>query len=154
MTCLVLIIANLIPPKFTLNTFCTRMNKYIFFSVKIQSVYTCFCWTQVKAIAQLLIHFNWTWVGLVRGDREYGRFAVEGLLRELQGTNVCVAYQVIIPLLYNRQRILEIIQVETKTHWSQFYSITWLFNHISPWTQSGGVLAHMLSITIFVYFNL
>ncbi|XP_073350442.1 extracellular calcium-sensing receptor-like [Pagrus major] len=66
---------------------------------------------QVKAIAQFLIRFNWTWVGLVRGDREYGRFAAQGLLRELQGTKVCVAYQVIIPLLYNRKRILEIIQV-------------------------------------------
>ncbi|XP_070761381.1 extracellular calcium-sensing receptor-like [Enoplosus armatus] len=66
---------------------------------------------QVKAIAQLLVHFNWTWVGLVRGDREYGRFAVEGLLSELQGTKVCVAYQEIIPLLYNRQRALEIMQV-------------------------------------------
>uniref|UniRef100_A0A671U6E7 Olfactory receptor C family, v3 n=1 Tax=Sparus aurata TaxID=8175 RepID=A0A671U6E7_SPAAU len=43
---------------------------------------------QVKAIAQLLIRFNWSWVGLVRGDREYGRFAVQGLLRELQGTKV------------------------------------------------------------------
>lgn len=78
---------------------------------------TCFCLTQVKAIAQLLIHFNWTWVGLVRGDREYGRFAVEGLLRELKGTKVCVAYQEIIPLLYNRQRALEIMQVDTKAHW-------------------------------------
>uniref|UniRef100_A0A8C6WGA4 Olfactory receptor C family, v3 n=1 Tax=Neogobius melanostomus TaxID=47308 RepID=A0A8C6WGA4_9GOBI len=45
---------------------------------------------QVKAIAQLLVHFNWTWIGLIRGDREYGRFAVQGLLRELQGTSVCV----------------------------------------------------------------
>lgn len=70
----------------------------------------------MKAIAQLLIHFNWTWVGLVRGDREYGRFAVEGLLRELKGTKVCVAYQEIIPLLYNRQRALEIMQVDTKAH--------------------------------------
>uniref|UniRef100_A0A8C5HKZ8 G-protein coupled receptors family 3 profile domain-containing protein n=1 Tax=Gouania willdenowi TaxID=441366 RepID=A0A8C5HKZ8_GOUWI len=59
---------------------------------------------QVKAIAQLLIHFNWTWVGLVRGDHEYGRFAVQGLLQELQGTQVCVAYQEMIPLLYNRKR--------------------------------------------------
>ncbi|XP_041796185.1 extracellular calcium-sensing receptor-like [Chelmon rostratus] len=66
---------------------------------------------QVKAIAQLLVHFNWTWVGLVRGDREYGRSAVEGLLRELQGTKVCVAYQEIIPLLYSRQKAMEIIQV-------------------------------------------
>lgn len=70
----------------------------------------------MKAIAQLLIHFNWTWVGLVRGDHEYGRFAVEGLLRELKGTKVCVVYQEIIPLLYNRQRALEIMQVDTKAH--------------------------------------
>ncbi|KAM3616687.1 uncharacterized protein V6R79_021784 [Siganus canaliculatus] len=68
---------------------------------------------QVKAIAQLLVRFNWTWVGLVRGDREYGRFAAEGLLRELQGTNVCVAYQEIIPLLYNHQKALEIMQDKT-----------------------------------------
>uniref|UniRef100_A0A3B4ZIM2 Extracellular calcium-sensing receptor-like n=1 Tax=Stegastes partitus TaxID=144197 RepID=A0A3B4ZIM2_9TELE len=53
---------------------------------------------QVRAIAQLLVRFNWTWVGLVRGDHEYGRFAVQGLLRELQGTKVCVAYQEMIPL--------------------------------------------------------
>ncbi|KAK5929480.1 hypothetical protein CgunFtcFv8_010707 [Champsocephalus gunnari] len=66
---------------------------------------------QVKAIAQLLVRFNFTWVGLVRGDHEYGRFAVQGLLRELQGTKVCVAYQEIIPLLYNRKRALEILQV-------------------------------------------
>uniref|UniRef100_A0A3P8S1X4 Olfactory receptor C family, v3 n=1 Tax=Amphiprion percula TaxID=161767 RepID=A0A3P8S1X4_AMPPE len=66
---------------------------------------------QVKAIAQLLVHFNWTWVGLVRGDHEYGRFAVQGLLRELQGTKVCVAYQEMIPLLYNQQRALEIISL-------------------------------------------
>lgn len=70
-----------------------------------------FCLTQVKAIAQLLVHFNWTWVGLVRGDHEYGRFAVQGLLKELEGTKVCVAYQEIIPLLYNHQRSLEIMQV-------------------------------------------
>uniref|UniRef100_A0A667WS86 Olfactory receptor C family, v3 n=1 Tax=Myripristis murdjan TaxID=586833 RepID=A0A667WS86_9TELE len=66
---------------------------------------------QVKAIAQLLLRFNWTWVGLVRGDHEYGRFAVQGLLKELQGSKVCIAYQEMIPLLYNRQRALEIMQV-------------------------------------------
>ncbi|KAM6933294.1 extracellular calcium-sensing receptor-like [Xenentodon cancila] len=66
---------------------------------------------QVKAIAQLLVHFNWTWVGIIRGDHEYGRFAVQGLLRELRGTGVCVAYQEMIPLLYNHQKALEIIQV-------------------------------------------
>uniref|UniRef100_A0A665T335 Olfactory receptor C family, v3 n=1 Tax=Echeneis naucrates TaxID=173247 RepID=A0A665T335_ECHNA len=61
---------------------------------------------QVKAIAQMLVRFNWTWVGLVRGDHEYGRFAVQGLMKQLQGTKVCVAYQEMIPLLYNHQRVM------------------------------------------------
>nr|XP_043877596.1 extracellular calcium-sensing receptor-like [Solea senegalensis] len=66
---------------------------------------------QVKAIAQLLVHFNWTWVGLLRGDHDYGRFAAKGLLRELQKTKVCVAYQEMIPMLYTRQGGLRIMKV-------------------------------------------
>ncbi|XP_058477650.1 extracellular calcium-sensing receptor-like [Solea solea] len=66
---------------------------------------------QVKAIAQLLVHFNWTWVGLLRGDNDYGRFAAKGLLRELQDTKVCVAYQEMIPLLYTRPAGLRIMKV-------------------------------------------
>ncbi|XP_068173663.1 extracellular calcium-sensing receptor-like [Antennarius striatus] len=66
---------------------------------------------QVRAIAQLLVHFNWTWVGLIRGDHEYGHLAVQGLLKELKDTRVCIAYQEMIPLLYNTERALEIIEV-------------------------------------------
>ncbi|XP_058479950.1 extracellular calcium-sensing receptor-like [Solea solea] len=66
---------------------------------------------QVKAIARLLVHFNWTWVGLLRGDHDYGRFAAKGLLRELQETKVCVAYQEMIPLVYTRQGGLRIMKV-------------------------------------------
>ncbi|XP_026783301.3 extracellular calcium-sensing receptor [Pangasianodon hypophthalmus] len=66
---------------------------------------------QVKAIAKLLIHFNWTWVGVVRGDHAYGRSALQGLLNELEDTSVCVSYQEMIPLLYDSQRAIEIIRV-------------------------------------------
>nr|XP_043876780.1 extracellular calcium-sensing receptor-like [Solea senegalensis] len=66
---------------------------------------------QVKAFAQLLVHFNWTWVGLLRVNNDYGLFAAKGLLRELQETKVCVAYQEMIPLPYNRQAGLRIIKV-------------------------------------------
>lgn len=48
---------------------------------------------------------------MVRGDHEYGRFALQGLLRELEGTGICVAYQEMIPLLYDHQKALEIIRV-------------------------------------------
>ncbi|KAG7496991.1 extracellular calcium-sensing receptor-like [Solea senegalensis] len=66
---------------------------------------------QVKAIARMLVHFNWTWVGLLRGDNDYGRFAAKGLLRELQETKVCVAYQEMIPLPYTHQGGLRIMKV-------------------------------------------
>ncbi|XP_048837891.1 extracellular calcium-sensing receptor-like isoform X1 [Brienomyrus brachyistius] len=66
---------------------------------------------QVKAIAQLLQHFGWTWVGVLNGDHAYGRFALQGLRRELANTTVCIAYHVMIPLLYTRQRALEILDV-------------------------------------------
>ncbi|XP_060779007.1 extracellular calcium-sensing receptor-like [Neoarius graeffei] len=66
---------------------------------------------QVKAIAKLLIHFNWTWVGVLRGDHAYGHSALQGLLSELEDTSVCVSYQEMIPLLYDSQRAIEIIHV-------------------------------------------
>lgn len=59
-------------------------------------------------------------MGLIRGDHEYGRFAVQGLLRELKGTGVCVAYQEMIPLLYDRQRGLEIMQVHANKTWEKY----------------------------------
>ncbi|XP_035240657.1 extracellular calcium-sensing receptor-like [Anguilla rostrata] len=66
---------------------------------------------QVKAIAQLLQRFGWTWIGVINGDHEYGRFALQGLLREIKNTSVCLAYHQMIPLLYNRNKALEIINV-------------------------------------------
>ncbi|XP_053356909.1 extracellular calcium-sensing receptor-like [Clarias gariepinus] len=66
---------------------------------------------QVKAIAKLLIHFNWTWVGVIRGDHAYGRSALQGLLKELEVTSVCVAYQEMIPLYYESKRAIEIMRV-------------------------------------------
>ena len=64
-------------------------------------------------MAQLLVRLGWRWVGVVRGDHAYGRFALQGLLRELSHTEVCVAYQEMIPLLYDRDKALEIMQVDT-----------------------------------------
>ncbi|XP_018605280.2 extracellular calcium-sensing receptor [Scleropages formosus] len=66
---------------------------------------------QVKAIAQLLQHFGWTWVGVLNGDHAYGRFALQGLRKELVNTTVCIAYHVMIPLLYKREKALEILDV-------------------------------------------
>ncbi|XP_036392207.1 extracellular calcium-sensing receptor-like [Megalops cyprinoides] len=66
---------------------------------------------QVKAIAHLLQRFGWTWVGVVLEDHDYGRFALQGLMKEIKNTGVCLAYHEMIPKVYNRDRVLEILDV-------------------------------------------
>uniref|UniRef100_A0A8C1QI67 G-protein coupled receptors family 3 profile domain-containing protein n=1 Tax=Cyprinus carpio TaxID=7962 RepID=A0A8C1QI67_CYPCA len=66
---------------------------------------------QVKAIAQLLKRFGWTWIGVVTEDHDYGRFALQGLKREIENTNICLAYHEMIPKDYTQERVLKILKV-------------------------------------------
>lgn len=48
---------------------------------------------QARAIADLIVHFNWTYVLAVNTDDTYGRGGISSLIQELEqqnGTNVCV----------------------------------------------------------------
>ena len=60
---------------------------------------------QVKALVRLLQHFGWRWIGVVLEDHDYGRFALQGLRREIQGTDVCLAYSEMIPKEIGRAHV-------------------------------------------------
>ncbi|XP_070825811.1 extracellular calcium-sensing receptor-like [Chaetodon trifascialis] len=47
---------------------------------------------QARAIAQLAIHFNWTWIGAVVANNDYGHMAVKIFQEETQGKDVCLAF--------------------------------------------------------------
>ncbi|XP_042564660.1 extracellular calcium-sensing receptor-like [Clupea harengus] len=66
---------------------------------------------QVKAIAQLLKHFGWTWIGVVTEDHDYGRFALQGLRKEIENTDICLAYHEMIPKDYSTESVLKILEV-------------------------------------------
>lgn len=66
---------------------------------------------QVKAIAQLLKRFHWTWIGVVTEDHDYGRFALQGLKREIENTDICLAYHEMIPKDFKQERVHEILNV-------------------------------------------
>ncbi|XP_048027297.1 extracellular calcium-sensing receptor-like [Megalobrama amblycephala] len=66
---------------------------------------------QVKAIAQLLKKFGWTWIGVVIEENDYGKFALQGLKREIENTNICLAYHEIIPKDYKQEKVLKILKV-------------------------------------------
>ncbi|XP_056334535.1 extracellular calcium-sensing receptor-like [Danio aesculapii] len=71
---------------------------------------------QAKAMARLLHLLDWTWVGVVAGDDEYGKSGVQLLLKELEHTGVCVDYLEFIPKSHSQRRIrrtVETIQSST-----------------------------------------
>ncbi|XP_033894899.3 extracellular calcium-sensing receptor-like [Acipenser ruthenus] len=70
---------------------------------------------QVKAIAQLVKHFGWAWVGAVSEEGDYGRYAFQALIEEFKKNGVCLAYYEVIPKVYSRKRILEILDIIKKS---------------------------------------
>uniref|UniRef100_A0A8C1K3Q6 Extracellular calcium-sensing receptor-like n=1 Tax=Cyprinus carpio TaxID=7962 RepID=A0A8C1K3Q6_CYPCA len=71
---------------------------------------------QVRAMIQILIHFGWTWVGLLYSDDDYGVYAAQAFQQEMQLFGYCVAFSEILPHdnnLRDIQRIMGVIQSST-----------------------------------------
>ncbi|AWO98860.1 putative extracellular calcium-sensing receptor-like isoform 2 [Scophthalmus maximus] len=47
---------------------------------------------QARAIAQLAIRLNWTWIGAVMANNDYGLTAIKIFQEETQGAGVCLAF--------------------------------------------------------------
>ncbi|CAL8238690.1 unnamed protein product, partial [Lota lota] len=47
---------------------------------------------QAKAMARLAIRFNWSWIGAVFADHEYGRLASQVFQEEIRESGVCVEF--------------------------------------------------------------
>uniref|UniRef100_A0A8C2H1X2 G-protein coupled receptors family 3 profile domain-containing protein n=1 Tax=Cyprinus carpio TaxID=7962 RepID=A0A8C2H1X2_CYPCA len=65
---------------------------------------------QAKAMAHLLHLLDWTWVGVVAGDDEYGKSGVQLLLKELENTKICVDYLEFIPKSHSQSRIRQTVE--------------------------------------------
>ncbi|KAJ7995397.1 hypothetical protein DPEC_G00244140 [Dallia pectoralis] len=64
---------------------------------------------QVRGMAMLLRRLGWVFVGLVSGDDDYGKFGVQLLIQELQGSGVCFAYSEVIPKIQSQRRLRQIV---------------------------------------------
>ncbi|KAM3849557.1 G-protein coupled receptor family C group 6 member A-like [Diretmus argenteus] len=52
---------------------------------------------QTLAWAQLMAHFSWNWVGVVSGDDDYGKVALQSFLKHAQHVQVCTAFNEVLP---------------------------------------------------------
>ncbi|XP_071399248.1 G-protein coupled receptor family C group 6 member A-like isoform X2 [Centroberyx affinis] len=69
---------------------------------------------QTKALAKLMAHFDWNWVGVVYGDDDYGKAAFQSFLQDAEEMSVCLAYQEVVPHYldheHSMQRIKQVAQ--------------------------------------------
>uniref|UniRef100_A0A8C5QHS2 G-protein coupled receptors family 3 profile domain-containing protein n=1 Tax=Leptobrachium leishanense TaxID=445787 RepID=A0A8C5QHS2_9ANUR len=71
---------------------------------------------QSKGLADLVVHFRWTWVGLVATDNDYGQLGIQLLQKEIVKAGVCVAFNENILTSYpdrNAPHIVKIIKTST-----------------------------------------
>ncbi|XP_037395783.1 vomeronasal type-2 receptor 1-like [Pygocentrus nattereri] len=47
---------------------------------------------QAAALAKLVKHFGWTWIGAVRSDSDYGNYGMASFLKAAQEEGICVEY--------------------------------------------------------------
>ncbi|KAJ1080407.1 hypothetical protein NDU88_000615 [Pleurodeles waltl] len=73
---------------------------------------------QSLGLAQLVIHFGWTWVGLLAEDSDYGQQGIQIVKQELMTAGVCIAFSENIILTKtdrNAFRITQVIRASTAT---------------------------------------
>ncbi|XP_051254230.1 extracellular calcium-sensing receptor-like isoform X2 [Dicentrarchus labrax] len=66
---------------------------------------------QVRALAQLVSYFGWTWVGVIGLESDYARFAIQLFLEESVQYGVCAAYIHFYPVVLSQQALDELLDV-------------------------------------------
>ncbi|XP_078524831.1 vomeronasal type-2 receptor 26-like [Lissotriton helveticus] len=70
---------------------------------------------QSHGLAQLVIYFDWTWVGIITEDNDYGHLGAEILQRELHEAGVCVAFSENIILTRADRNVPHIVKIIQKS---------------------------------------
>ncbi|XP_042372794.1 extracellular calcium-sensing receptor-like, partial [Plectropomus leopardus] len=66
---------------------------------------------QIRALAQLVSYFGWTWVGVIGVESDYARFAIQLFLQESVQYGVCAAYTHFYPVILSQHALDELLDV-------------------------------------------
>nr|XP_006637510.1 PREDICTED: extracellular calcium-sensing receptor-like [Lepisosteus oculatus] len=70
---------------------------------------------QSRALAQLVKHFGWTWVGTIRSDNDYGHNGMATFVEAAEKEGICIEYSEVVHQSHSRQKILKNIEVIKKS---------------------------------------
>ncbi|KAM4567026.1 extracellular calcium-sensing receptor-like [Odontesthes bonariensis] len=66
---------------------------------------------QAKALAALVKHFGWEWIGAIQSDNDYGRNGVLAFTEEVKKLGVCIAFVETVLRTYPVNRILDVVEI-------------------------------------------
>ncbi|KAG9283168.1 G-protein coupled receptor family C group 6 member A-like [Astyanax mexicanus] len=74
---------------------------------------------QALALAKLMSHFNWTWVGVVYLDDDYGKGIFENFLTHIDKEKICLAFDEVVPnypdMTQDLKKVADLIQSSNAT---------------------------------------
>ncbi|KAJ1080453.1 hypothetical protein NDU88_000652 [Pleurodeles waltl] len=66
---------------------------------------------QHRGLARLVIHFGWTWIGIIAVEDDYGRLGSQNLKKKIEEAGGCVAFLEFFPATFSEGRTRRIIEV-------------------------------------------
>uniref|UniRef100_A0A8C4QW70 G-protein coupled receptors family 3 profile domain-containing protein n=1 Tax=Eptatretus burgeri TaxID=7764 RepID=A0A8C4QW70_EPTBU len=77
---------------------------------------------EATALAFLVQHFNWLYVGAIAVDDDYGRPAAAQFVEEVEQNGVCIAFQEVLPQIKDAEAIFLLVVHESKANAVLVYS--------------------------------
>uniref|UniRef100_A0A3B4CDT6 G-protein coupled receptors family 3 profile domain-containing protein n=1 Tax=Pygocentrus nattereri TaxID=42514 RepID=A0A3B4CDT6_PYGNA len=65
---------------------------------------------QSRALAEMVKHFGWTWVGAIRRDDDYGNSGMATFTEAAEQLGICLEYSLTFFKTYSQEKVLRIIQ--------------------------------------------
>ncbi|KAJ3590091.1 hypothetical protein NHX12_008045 [Muraenolepis orangiensis] len=64
---------------------------------------------QSTAMAKLVLHFGWTWVGTIAADDDYGKYGIKEFKEQVEDAGVCISFSETLPTTSSPEDIKRIV---------------------------------------------